>query len=286
MNRRYPFLLLWMFSLGVLLSSCVARKDYTILYDMQPEKLYSIKYKELSKVQPEDRISILVMAKNNALALPFNTPTGSVSVGNEDLLVRSQQMAVNSGGVGGVIGQGKSSVEQRLNGYLVDNSGDILFPLLGRVHVAGLSTTEISELIRKKIIEGGYIADPMVETQYSNFRVYMITPNGGKVLQAQDERLNLLQAIAMGMPTGQEGILDKVAVIRKTPNGDNQMYEVNILNTDLFNSPVFYLQPNDVVYVKPKYKPAQIVELDNIFRYTSYLFTTIFTVTSIVNLFK
>lgn len=290
MNKKFS---IFFSTIIVVLSmfSCVPRSSYTLLYDMKPDSLYSAKYAELSKVKVGDRIGIVVRSKNPELAKPFNSISGNIVIGSSGIVdvnvdepnYGTRQAEVE---VGVLSSRESSSRGNYLGGFLVSEDGNIMYPVLGKVYVKGLTLPEISEKIKNQIIKGGYINDPMVEAAYTDFRIYFINGTSGSIYNVGNERLNIIQAVTRGLQASPNYRVDHIAVIRQNEEGKSQIYFCNLLNTDIFNSPVFYLQPGDIVYMQPKSQPAQTVDLDNIFRYTSYIFTTIFTVTSILNIFN
>lgn len=270
----------------LLLVSCVPRSQYTILHDMRPDSLYSTNFSDIVIVKPQDRINIVVRSNNPSLSIPFNTPGGIISLGNKDFIVsepdfgRNEKInSIGSGASGGISGINNS-------GYFVDDEGYIVFPILGKISVAGLTLNQVSKKIEDLIVAGNYIKEPMVETRFLEFRVYIINGNSGNVIQAPTDKFNIIQAISQGLILGQQVRMDHVAVIRRNKDGKNRIYFNNLLNTEVFNSPTFYLEPGDIIYVQPKYQKAEAVDLDNVFKYTSYIFTTVFTVTSILNIFN
>lgn len=286
MNKKFS---IFFATIIVVLSmfSCVPRSSYTLLYDMKPDSLYSAKYAELSKVKVGDRIGIVVRSKNPELAKPFNSLSGNIVVGSSgiaDVNVSEPNYGTRQKEVERIASS--SSTDNYLGGFLVAEDGSIMYPILGKIYVKGLTLSEISDKIKNQIIKEGYINDPMVETVYTDFRVYFINGTSGTIFNVGNERLNIIQAVTRGLQASPNYRVDHIAVIRQNEEGKSQIYFCNLLNTDIFNSPVFYLQPGDIVYMQPKSQPAQTVDLDNIFRYTSYIFTTIFTVTSILNIFN
>lgn len=269
------------FTLGIF--SCVPRSSYTLLNDMKPDSLYSVKYDKMAIVKPQDRINIIVRSKKNAtLAMPFNAPEGGVSV-TDETSIKISEVAY---GRSEHLGTNSQQTSRNNIGYLVDDEGYIIFPILGKVSVAGLNLKQISQKIEDLIKKAGYITEPLVESQFVDFRIYLINGTGGSVISSPTDKFSILQAVSQGLSVGQQFRIDHIAVIRKDKDGKNQIHFCNLLNTDVFNSPVFYLEPGDIIYVQPKYQRAEAVDLDNIFKYTSYIFTTVFTITSILNIFN
>lgn len=203
---------------AALSTSCKTNKDHVYLQDMNPQQVYAIGTRTEAKVQPDDRISIHVSCKTPELAAPFNL------------------------------------ADEAEGGYLVDPQGDIQLPILGNIHVAGLTIKQVQDLVSQKLIDGGYINAPIVSAKFLNFHYSVLGAVGQNGQFTVDgERITLLEAIANAGDLTADAMTDRVAVIREEPDG-RKMYLHDLRSTDIFNSPCFYLQQNDVVYVEPKRK--------------------------------
>lgn len=199
-------------------TSCKATRDHVYLQDMNPQQPYAIGTRAEAKVQPDDRISIQVSCKTPELAAPFNL------------------------------------ADDAEGGYLVDPEGNIQLPILGDIHVAGLTIKQVQDAVRQKLIDGGYINSPIVSARFLNFHYTVLGAVGQNGQFAVDgERITLLEAIAKAGDLTADAMTDRVAVIREEPDG-RKMYLHDLRSTDIFNSPCFYLRQNDVVYVEPKRK--------------------------------
>ena len=188
-------------------------------------------------IQPKDMLSIVVSSRNPELALMFN-------------LMTVQQMP------GAEVSMG--SGQQRLLGYVVDNDGKIDFPVLGPLEVAGLTRWELSEMIKKQLLDRQYLTDAVVTVEFMNFKISVIgevTSPGTYAING--DKVTILQAISMARDLTIYGERNNVSVIRER-NGERVIYEVDLRNVDLFKSPAYYLQQNDIVYVQPnRYKERQ-----------------------------
>lgn len=213
--------------LVVLFASCSAPKKVLYLQDIA-----SIKEEVISKnyevvIHKDDLLAILVNSKDPELALPFNMPMVTFQIGAQ------------SGG------------QQRLLGYLVDQKGDIDFPILGRLHVEGLTRMQITELIKQKLISEDLIKDPIVTVQFLNFKVSVM----GEVAHSgtfsiSGDRITLLEALSMAGDLTIYGRRDRIAVIREK-DGKRRILYHDLRSSDIFQSPCYYLQQNDIVYVEP-----------------------------------
>lgn len=235
MNKSL-FLRVGLLLLVLLVSSC-SRKNYVYLSDMQVGEDYPIDTKYEAVVHRDDRLSITVSCKNPELAIPFNIFGGTFRVGTN--------------------GEVNADVSTRVNerGYRVDIDGNIDFPILGKLHVEGLTVSEVRDLIKGRIEAGNYMKDPLVSIEFLNFRYTVLgAVNRNGTFTADGDRVTLLEAIAMAGDVTQKARVDRVAVIREF-GGSRQIFLNDLRSTELFNSPCFYLQQNDIVYVEmePKY---------------------------------
>lgn len=209
----------------VLAVSCVTPKKISYLRDMEYDKAYSALPAPELVIQPGDMLGILVSSDTPLLAAPFNgvSPTAGV----------------------------EASVSPAAPVYTVNASGNIQFPVLGSLSVIGKTTGQIEQEIAESIIDLGYIKEPVVNVELSNFSVTVIGSAGNRLLESKGPSLNLLQVIAQTTGATERTKIDDVMVIR-TVNGKRMAYQVNLQKTSLFESPVFYLRQNDVVYIKPR----------------------------------
>lgn len=231
------FKLLAALSLAIL-SSCSSHKDFVYLKDIQPGVDYAADLKHEAVIHANDRLSISVSSKNPELALPFNQAGGNFRLSADGSVTASDDAASSS---------------SREKGYRVDVQGDINFPLLGKLHLEGLTLNQATELIRTRIMEGNYIKDPLVTVEFLNFK-YTVLGAVGRVgsYTAQGDRVTILEALAQAGDLLPKARLDRIRVIREE-GGVRREYVQDIRNKSIFDSPAFYLQQNDVVYVEPKY---------------------------------
>lgn len=209
------------------LTSCTTPRTLGYLLDMEYNKDYPAEPAPELKMQIEDRLSIQVLSENPQLSAPFNTLLTLT-----DLASRTTQMPVLT--------------------YAVDRAGNIDFPVLGQLHVEGMTLKEIEKLITEEIIARGYIKEPVVKAELDNFQVTVIGGARSTVIQIQGHSLNLLQALARANTQTDEQINIREVTVIRTENGLRTAYPVNLQQKALFESPVFYLQQNDIIYYKPK----------------------------------
>ena len=236
---------------ALVLSSCSSRKHVVYLQDMIPGEEYPLELKHEAKVQRDDRLAIVVTCKQPALAIPFNMQGGSVSVN-----------------ANGEVSQ--SSGVPATKGYRVDINGNIDFPILGELCVEGMTVSQVKQLIQDRIKEGGYIKDPIVSIEFLNFKYTVLGAAGAGSFSVEGDRITLLEAIAKSG--------DRVLVIREE-NGVRKVYPHDLRSKDIFESPAYYLQQNDIVYVEPKYKKKD--KEDRAIQYGSLLLSLSAAVTSL-----
>lgn len=219
------------------LSSCVSSKDFVYLQDMQVGERYPFERKHEAVVHRDDRLSITVSCKQPELALPFNAQNAAVKVSST--------------------GEISASADGTDKGYRVDVDGNIDFPMLGKINVEGRTLAEVTQIIKNGIIEGNYIKNPLVAVDFLNFKYTVLGAVGSNgTFTVKGDRVTLLEAIANAGDLGTNARVDKVTVIREIGN-ERQIFVHDLRSSNIFNSPCFYLQQNDIVYVEPKYRKKE-----------------------------
>lgn len=209
------------------LASCSAPKEVLYLQDIASIKEENIDKNYEVVIHKDDLLAILVNSKDPELALPFNMPVVTYQIGAQ------------------------TTAQQRLLGYLVDQNGDIDFPILGKIHVEGLTRMQVTELIKQKLMSEDLIKDPIVTVQFLNFKVSVmgeVTRPG--TFDISGDRITLLEALSMAGDLTIYGRRDRVAVIREK-DGKRRILYHDLRSSDIFQSPCYYLQQNDIVYVEP-----------------------------------
>ena len=251
-------------SLALFLSSCSTVKNITYFQDRLVNAPEKIDEHAGIVIQPKDMLSIIVSSKNPELAPMFNLNQVTYMSGSE---------IVGSGGY------------QKTLGYVVDTDGNIDFPVLGKINVKNLTRWAVSDLIKSKLIKGGYLTDPVVTVEFMNFKVSVIGEvNAPGTYDIQGDKVTILEAISKARDLTIFGKRENVSVIREI-EGHRTIYEVNLCSVDLFKSPAYYLQQNDIVYVEPsEIKARQSTTDDKSLRLTSILISSGSLLASIVSL--
>lgn len=177
-----------------------------------------------AKIMPKDELTILVQTTDPLTSEPFN--------------LRST---------------GQTSSKNQITGYLVDNDGMINFPIVGKIHVAGLTKTECEDLIKSKIQP--YLArteNPLVSVRTSSYRITVIGEvNRPGVIPVATEKISLIEALAEAGDMTIYGKRDNVLLVREDKSGEKHKVRLNMNDANIINSPYYYLQQNDIVYVEP-----------------------------------
>lgn len=233
----------WLVIALVFLSSCASQKEITYLqggYDGYQQK--GTDSYEL-KIRPDDMIAIMVNSKNTELAQMFNLPMVSYQINNSTT--------------------GISSSQTKVLGYLVNKEGEINFPQLGYIKVGGMTRTELTDFITKELIDKGYVNDPVVTIQYLNFSVSVMGEvNKPGTIEIASDRITIFDALSAAGDLTIYGLRDNVKVIREI-NGKKTVSIVDLRSAEILDSPYYYLQQNDVIYVEPNKAKAGQREINS-----------------------
>ena len=228
-----------------LLASCQSYKKVPYLQDVevmeqtaQQENLYD------AKIMPKDLLTIVVSCTSPELAVPFNltvaSPASVATTGNSQL-----------------------TVQPVLQPYLVDNGGKINFPVLGELKVGGLTKREAEQLIIDKLKP--YIKEtPIVTVRMVNYKISVL----GEVTRPgtftiSNEKVNLLEALAMAGDMTVWGVRDNVKLIREGADGKQEIVTLDLNKAEPILSPYYWLQQNDIVYVTPNKAKARNSDIGN-----------------------
>lgn len=221
----------------LLLAGCTSQKEVAYLQDLQDAQMQQVIRASDIALRPGDKISILVNSKDKVLSDMFNLPVAQYRVGS----------AASGSGSPSSAAQGQVSV------YTLDTDGEIVFPFLGRVGVAGMKRSEVAELIRSTLVRRNLVRDPVVTVEFANLYVSVLgeVKNPGRYA-IENDRLTLLDAIGMAGDLTIMGKRKNITVLREGENGSQTPYRVDLTSAkSLYSSPVYYLQQKDVVYVEP-----------------------------------
>lgn len=219
------------------LSACSTSRQITYFQDLQPgESEIAIAAPTEIRIQPKDKLSILVSSQDQRLTNLFNLPIVSQQIGQEG-------------------GQGSS---RGVSGYTVDSKGNIDFPVLGKIRIEGMTREEVGDHIKRELISHDLLKDPVVTVEFMNLSVSVMgeVANPGRY-NIDKDRLTILEALSQAGDLTIYGKREKVLVLRNE-EGVQRVYGVNLCSAEhLYSSPVYYLQQDDVVYVEPNNTKAR-----------------------------
>lgn len=223
---------LMLLSLAVAAVGCGTSQTYkniNYMQDVQRDTVMNMKTSQGILVQPMDMISIVVSHRDPELAAMFNLSNATYQAGSES---------------------GNRNT-YRLLGYSVDNQGDIDFPIVGKIHVAGMNRWDVAEKVKTELENRNLLRDAVVTVQFMNFQISVL----GEVSHPgtytiMGDKLSILEALSLAGDLTIYGRRDNIQVTREE-NGKRHIYVVDLRSTDLYNSPAYYLRQNDVLYVEP-----------------------------------
>jgi len=261
MKKYIPLLMIYF---TIFLISCRSAKDFTYFQDLDSNQHISNNFSKVEayKVRNYDNLYINIKTLNPEVNRLFDANESS------------------SGYSAGTFQMYGDYVSQYINGYQVDSLGTITLPILGNIEVTGLTLNQIQDRIQKKALE--YLKEPSIKVKLLSFKINI---NGEVkdpgVYYSYNEKLNILEAISMANGITDNAKLNRTLVVRETLNGTNS-YVVDLTSKRLLTSEVYYLQPNDLIYVRPG--KNKHVELNS----TSYslFLTTITTILLVFNIFR
>jgi polysaccharide export outer membrane protein len=222
---------------AVVASSCSSTKQVAYLQNSDEVSLAQSEYLYDARIMPKDQLTITVSTTNDEAAAPFNLTVATPYT----------------------LGQQRSTSQAMLQLYLVDNDGMIAFPIIGEIKVGGLTKAEAEQMIEEKIRP--YMAEtenPIVTVRMSSYSISVLGEvNRPGSYQVSREKINILEALAQAGDLTIYGVRDKVKLIREDAKGKKEIHTMNLNDANIINSPYYYLQQNDIVYVEPNKVKAQ-----------------------------
>ena len=219
MKKLYGLLLGALF----LCISCLTPKKVLYLQDMNDSSAVTLNAKFEARIAPSDRLGIFVTSATD----------------NKEMTEMFNQARSNNNSNAGRSGGG-------WYGYLVDVNGNIYFPVLGKLHVVGMTRIELQDTITALLKKGGYLGAPLVNVELSNFKINFLGADGGKVIYVDGDQCTLFEALALAGDLKDYTRRDKVKVYRQV-DGKMTCRTLDLRSSKVFNDPYFQLQQNDYV---------------------------------------
>lgn len=223
--------IIYSFVLLFILTSCVTTKKVT--YFENKDEINTALSKTLydAKIMPKDILKIQAFSMTPGIVEPFNLLKGTQATS-------TTSSASNQGGT--------------VYDYLVDNEGNIDMPIIGTVHVGGLTKNEAEQLIESKIAP--YLTEtekPIVHVRMANYKYAVLGGvNKPGVFTTQNEKVSILEAIAQAGDLTTFACRDRIFLVREDAEGQKDFHQLDINDASIINSPYYYLQQNDVIYVE------------------------------------
>ena len=253
------------FSILLLFAACTSVKDIAYFQDIQKDSQTTVT-PQLIKLRPHDKITILVNTRNQELTNMFNLPYVTRQLGSQTT---------------------RNGTSQGVSCYSIDSNGDIYFPELGKLHIAGMTRGEVAEYIKNKLTETNLVKDAVVTVEYANLTYSVLgevkTPARYDINR---DYITILDAISEAGDLTIQGQRTNIKVLRNNEKGEQQCYIVNLCSLeDLYNSPAYYLQQNDIVYIEPnKMRARQSTVNGNNVRSSSFWMSLASLLATVINL--
>ena len=213
------------------LASCSATKEIAYFQDLRPgETELGITETVEITLRPKDKLSIIINSQDPRLTNLFNLPVVSQQIGQEN----------------------SPATSRGLSGYTIDSEGNIDFPVIGKIHIEGMTREEVAAHIKQELQSHDLVKEPVVTVEFMNLNISVLgeVTHPGRYSIDKDN-VTILDALSMAGDLTIYGKREKVLVLRQE-NGKQRTYGINLCSGEhIYTSPVYYLQQGDVVYVEP-----------------------------------
>ena len=225
---------------AMLFSGCTLTKHLTYFQNIDSVNLAQGEMRPHITIKPNDELTINVTSVTPEAAAPFNFNASSV----------------NSGSYMGSTGS--------IYTYIVDKDGMINFPVLGKIKVQGKTRPKVEDYIAE-LIKPYFSAkeQPVVKVRISNFKVTVMGAIGTRVLTVQNERMSIIEAIAQCGDLNIYGKRPNILLIREDAKGEKTTARFNINDANILNSPYYFLEQNDIIYVEPHKMQARSADVNS-----------------------
>ena len=248
--------------LAFALSGCYRYKNQILFQGLKDTTYTASMQQPKPIIQRGDQLSIMVYGLDDKTTAYFNAPMGGGQAG----------MMMQQGGQGG----------GGMMGYIVNEEGTIEFPKLGTINILGYTHEQLRDTLQNRLTP--WIKDPIVNVRMLNFRVTFMTTTHAQTVVIMNQKTNILQFLGMVGGIQWTDRKDNILIIRQI-DSVRQVIHVDFTNKEIFNSPVYYLQPNDIVYVEPnklKFVESNVALISLVTSITSTLSILVLFVNSLV----
>lgn len=251
----------------LLLGACNAQRNVLYLQDVENGSEIVLPDNYIMRLKPLDQVTMVVNSKTPELATPFNSSSSYNSL---------------TGGY-----TNTSSTVNSLQVMTIDENGFITVPIIGKIECAGMTRDELATEIEKRIVEGGYLADPQVNIRFAELTISIIGEvNKPGRYDIRKDQITIFEALALAGDLTIYGNRENVAVVRER-DGKSIVTKLDLRSSDVFSSPCFYLEQNDIIIVSPnKYKAATAEINQNRSFWISLASTTISLATLVITILR
>lgn len=232
-NTRFGSIFSFVIVSLLIFTSCGSKKEVVYFQNTGNFETLVDKNSFTPKFKIDDLVNIHISTLNSEASVPFNLFRGA-----------------SEGGI----------VAEQVD-YLVDKEGEIDFPVIGKMKIAGLSSEEVRVMLRKELAD--YLKNPIINIRLQNFTVTVLGEvNQPGTFPVSGERITILEALGLAGDLTVKGVRNNVMVIRDF-DGTKVYTRVDLTKKEVLSSPVFYLTQNDVVYIEPNQSAITASSLDN-----------------------
>lgn len=211
----------------IAVASCASYKDIIYFQDIDDVELTPLSSEFEAVIKKDDRLTIVVSGPDKSVTAPYNLTLGETGNGYTS----------------------STDPERSTLSYLVDAEGNIDFPTLGTIHVEGMTRNQLVDYLTAEI--GKDVKDPIVYISFRNYKITILgeVRNPGTYTM-ESEKINILQALGKAGDLNLTAQRDGILLIREV-NGEQKHYKIDLKDSHVLDSPYFYLQQNDVLYIPP-----------------------------------
>ena len=252
-------------TLTLIIASCNTNKQIVYVQDAGKQIIYND--------SANNAIPDVTLKVGDLLTITVNTTTPEASVPFNLPIIPSQ----NTFNISSVASSATS-----LQNYLIDTRGDILFPVIGKIHAAGMKKTALNDYIKAQIYPKYIKEEPIILIRDANFKISVLGEvNRPGICPIDNEKVSIFDAIAMAGDLTIYGKRDNVLLIRET-NGKRETVRIDLRDKRLIDSPYYYLQQNDILYVQPNNPKSNSSNLGSLETFAISIVGTLISLTTFV----
>ncbi len=249
-----------LFACCLTLAGCATSRDLLYFQDIDEVTLGELTKRYEAVIKRDDELKIIISGPDKTVTDPYNLTLGDITSG----------FTTNN------------EPETPMMSFLVDTNGDINFPVLGRIHVEGMTRLQLIDYLTQEI--GKDVKNPIVYVTFKNYKITVLGEvNSPGTFTYKTERVNVLQALGMAGDLTVAAKRDGVLLLREV-DGVMQHYCFDLRESSLLDSPYFYLQQNDVLYVPPS--STRLMTKNNVTGIWTAVLSSISTIIAIISLVR